>query len=109
MTQSSYKAMQYDALLGCINLLNKAKEDANKALKADFISALEAMGNNDKIIEDVKQKGLPSHIVVNSDIFNICHQVLSKYGKVIEMQKDSEHNKKPTLMIAWIGEGINAP
>jgi len=103
MTQScTNSTVNYTDLLGCVNLLDKAKSDANEALKADFISALEAMGNNDKIIDDIKQKGLPSHIVVSSDIFSVCHQVLSKYGKVIEMQKDSEHNDKPTLMIAWV-------
>ena len=101
--------VNYTDLLRCADLLNKAKSDANEALKADFISALKRMGNNDKIIEKIKQKGLPSHIIVSSDIFSICHQVLSRYGKVVEMQKNSEHDDKPILMMVWAGEKLIHP
>ena len=109
MTQGcTNSTVNYTDLLGCVNLLNKAKEAANEALKADLISAIEAMGNNDKLITEVKQKGLPSHIIASSDIFSVCHQYLSKYGKVIEMQKLSEHNKT-TIMMAWVGEELMHP
>ncbi len=99
-------AISLTTLEECVNLLARGKKDFNLALAADLITALEKMGNNNKLINEIREKGLPSHIIASSDIFSVCQQHLSKYGKVVEMQKHSEHNKDVVIMMGWAGEDI---
>jgi hypothetical protein len=95
----------YLALLGCVNLLNKAKDEFKEALKADFISALEGLGNNADLIAKVKEKGLPTDIIVSSELFGVCYEHLSKYADVHE----SDFAPEKTMMCAWRGEELMHP
>lgn len=100
MTQGcTNSTVNYTDLLGCVNLLNEAKKAANEALKADFISALARAGQNDNLIKEVEQKGLPSHIIMSDDIFCALESVFRKYGKPINAGKVDT-----TIMFAWAGE-----
>lgn len=92
----------YDSVLECVNSLAKAQEETNNALKVDFMRALEGVGKHDAA-KEVGKKGLPTHIIVSSDIYPVCLQVMTQYAKVFE----SKHvETKCTVMLAW--GGLNA-
>jgi hypothetical protein len=106
MTQGcTNSTVNYTDLLGCVNLLNKAKDEFKEALKADFISALEGLGNNADLIAKVKEKGLPTDIIVSSELFGVCYEHLSKYADVHE----SDFAPEKTMMCAWRGEELMHP
>ena len=92
----------YDSVLECVNSLAKAQEETNNALKADFIRALESVGKHDAA-KEVEKKGLPTHIIVSSDIYPVCLQVMTQYAKVLESKYIET---KCTVMLAW--GGLNA-
>jgi hypothetical protein len=89
----------YDSVLECVDLLGRAKEKTNNTLKVDFMQALESVGKYDAA-KEVGKKGLPTHIIVSSDIYPICLQVMAKYAKVF---KNKLIDSKCTVMLVWDG------
>ena len=80
--------------------LKKLGEEMEEAKKADLITALEHIGGNSDLIKKIKEKGLPTDIVISSDLFSALCDGFSQYAKVSELPKASEH--KQTIVMAWV-------
>lgn len=90
--------MIIDDILKLGNELNLAKKRLDDIRTREFIEILISLDVHSDIIDEIRSKELPSHIITSSNIFPLCQQTLSQYSEIIESKYiDTKH----TMVLAW--------